>query len=218
MNTLTHGSRAVSAPRLRRHHAIALVTSAGLSAIALFDAVTHGLTGQSSAFADDSAHQGIATFGGVVHGVAYVALAVVLLRERALFTSRLTIGLRYLLLGAFAIFSVLFLIATPLVYLTTGRAALPEDHALSGVLGLVATAAFLAMLLGGTILGLTQVRRASLGLGGRVLIALAPVLGVTVLLGVLAPDWTHPGYLETTLNLGVSLIGVGLVADRTRVE
>ncbi len=36
-----------------------------------------------------------------------------------------------------------------------------------------------------------------------------PVLLATIALGLLAPDWAHPAYLETTINVGVALLGVG---------
>jgi hypothetical protein len=195
---------------LRRHHVVALLTSAGLSSIALLDALTQGLTGHSSVFADGSGHERTIVAGAVVHGVAYVALAYALLAERdVLSASRLLRVLRRVLTASFVLFAAVFLVTTPLHYLATGRAGLPEDGTLGVVYGIVATVAFVGMLLGGTVLGLTQVRRVTLGLGGRVLVAMAPLFALTVLLGYLAPDWAHPGWLEATLNLGVSLLGVG---------
>ena len=212
MTTQALTQSAVQRRPIRLHHVVAVVMSAALSAIALFDAATHGITGRSSVFSDDSSQQGIATVGGILHGLAYLALAFVLIRERPLFVGRLLRGTRFALLGALALFAGLFLIATPIVFLTTGTAALPEGDTLGVALGILATTAFVGMLVGGVILGLTQIRRATLGLGGRVLIAMAPVFGVTVLLGLMASPWAHPGYLEATFNLGISLIGVGLVA------
>lgn len=203
---------------LRRHHLVALVTSTGLSAIALGDAVTHGTTGRYSVFADDSGHERLVVLGSVVHGLAYVALAVVLTREQDLFLagSRLVRVLRTVLQTSFGLFAALMLVATPVMYLVTGRTTLPEDGALGITAGVVATAAFVGMLLGALLLGLTQVRRPTLGTGGRVLLAMGPVLLLTAALGFLATDWAHPGYLEATLNLGVSLVGVGTVATTGR--
>lgn len=204
---------------LRRHHVVALVCSSGLSAIALTDAVTKITTGHSSVFADDSGRERWIVAGSIVHGLAYLALLVCLSRESELFArnGRLLRVLRRVLMASFAIFGVLFLVVSPSLYLLTGRSSVPEDSATGIVTGIFATAAFVGMLLGGVVLGLTQLRRATLGIGGRILVAMAPVLGVTIVLGFLAPDWSHPGYLETTLNLGVSLVGVGLTAlPRTR--
>lgn len=197
----------------RRHHIVALALSAGLSAIALTDAVTKIVTGHFSVFSDDSTNEPVQLFGTVVHGLAYFALLHCLWREREIFArvSRLLRVLRRMLMAAFAMFGAMALVASPVHFLVTGRTALPEDGVVGVVGGIVATLAFVLMLLGGTIVGLTQ-RRPTLGTGGRILIAMAPVLLVTLLLGFVAPDWAHPGYLEAVLNLGVSLVGVGATA------
>jgi hypothetical protein len=211
MSTRTQPAVTIEHRPLQRHHVVALVTSAGLSSIALFDAATKIVTGHSSVFADDSGHERLIVAGSVVHGVAYVALLFCLYREREVFadTSRLLRILRSVLMTSFVLFGGLFLVASPLLYLLTGRSSLPEDGAAGIAFGIVATVAFVGMLLGGTLTGLTQLRRPTLGVGGRILVAMAPLFAVTVLLGFLAPDWAHPGYLEAALNLGVSLVGVG---------
>ena len=56
---------------------------------------------------------------------------------------------------------------------------------------------------------------ASGGVGARVLAAITPVLAITVLLGFLAPAWTHPGYVETLIHFGAALHGGGVRPDHT---
>lgn len=218
MTTRTDLPQAVERRPLRRHHIVALALSAGLSAIALFDAGTKVVTGHFSVFADDSGNEPVILAGSLVHGAAYLALLYCLHQERHLFAraSRLLQVVRIALTMAFALFGVSALVMTPVQYLLTGRASFTEEGTAGIVSGIVATVAFVLMLLGGTIAGLTQVRRATLGAGGRILALMAPVFVVTVLLGFLAPDWSHPGYLEATLNLGISLVGVGAVVRPAR--
>lgn len=38
-----------------------------------------------------------------------------------------------------------------------------------------------------------------------------PVFGVTILLQLVATDWAHPAYLETTLHFGIAVLGVDAV-------
>jgi hypothetical protein len=195
------------------HRALALVGSLGLSAIALGDAVTHGVTGHYSVFADDSGHDVLIVLGEVVHGLAYVGLALVLRDAAAAFCSygRILRGTRRLLIAAFALLAPCMLLLGPLVGLT-GR----EDGPLAAADSVVATTAFMAMLVGTLALAIGVLRRNELGLGGQVLRLMLPVALATAGLGFVAQDWAHPGYLETTVNLGVALIGVGAVSTVRR--
>jgi len=194
---------------VERHHRLALAGSAGLSAIALTDAVTHGVTGSYSPFADDSGQTGAILVSYVVHGLAYLALAHVLRRESAAFAAapRVARGARRVLLLCFAVLGVGFLVPAPATYLAgAGEGALGSVWSMVGLLSL------LGLLLGATVLGLAVARRNPLGIGGRVLGALIPVLLATIPVGFLAPDWAHPAYLEPTINVGVALLGVGVPA------
>jgi hypothetical protein len=199
---------------MNKHRALAVAGSLGLSAIALTDAITHGITGHGSVFADDSSHNSVILIGDAVHGLAYVGLALVLRGTGGDFRTygRVVRGVRRLLVGAFAALAADMLGMAPLVVLTGGF----EDSPLVGVDEAFATTAFLAMLLGTLALGIATLRRNELGLGGQVLRLMLPVLLLTVGLGFLAPDWAHPGYLETTTNFGIALIGVGVVTQAGR--
>jgi hypothetical protein len=74
------------------------------------------------------------------------------------------------------------------------------------------------MLLSGLLIGPFLLRVRGLRPGSLVLSAMLPVLGFTILLGFVAPDWAHPAYLETTLHFGIALLGVQAVSDRSRSQ
>jgi hypothetical protein len=63
-------------------------------------------------------------------------------------------------------------------------------------------------------LGLSLLRHPETGVGSRILAAIPLVLGLTILLVVVAPDWAHPAYLETFTIVGASLLGTA--AQRRR--
>lgn len=191
---------------LRRHHRVAVVAAAATSAIALNDAITHGLTGSYSAVADDSGNTLMIVLGSVVHGVTYAALAWVLHREAARFAeaNKAARPFRWVLLVTLPFFAFGFVVAQPMLTLTG-----TTSGALATVWGGVATGMFIAMLAGALGLGLALVRNRSLGYGARILSAMLPVAALTVLVGWLAPDWAHPAYAETVLHFGLALLGVG---------
>lgn len=196
---------------LDRRHSLALIGATLTSAIALGDAVTHGLTGQSSVFASDSGATAWAVIGGLIHGLTYAALCWVLVGERDRFATanRFARALRRVLIFTFAVMAVAFVVAGPILTMTGGSA---ESPALA-TFEVFGTAVFLVMILASLLLGLALLRNHSGGVGARLLAAITPVLAITVLLGFIAPDWTHPGYVETLIHFGVALLGVG-VADR----
>jgi hypothetical protein len=193
------------------HHRLAFVGAAATSAIALTDAFTHGLTGSSSAFADDSGAEGLILVGDLVHGLTYAAFCFVLVREagRIDAAGRAAAALRRVLLASLAFLSAGFLLASPF----RGRI---EGSAFEDAAGVVATVAFLGMILSALALGPLLLRRPELRVGARVLTGLLPVLGLTILLAVLVPAFAHPAYLETTLHFGIALLGVGAVSTQVR--
>jgi hypothetical protein len=187
--------------QLRRHHRIALATGLGLSGIALFDAVTHGVTGHWSAFSDDGDVPAIIAVGNVVHGLAYAGGVLVLHAERARLTvNRPAAVSRWLLLAAFAVLGVGFLLLAPFQ---------PYDMAttLTDAVGPVIGVAFLLQFLAALGLGLSLLRYPDTGVGSRVLAGLPLVVAATVVVAVVAGDWAHPAYVETATILGVALLG-----------
>ena len=95
---------------LDRRHTLALIGATLTSAIALGDAVTHGLTGQSSVFAGDSGATAWSEIGGLVHGLTYAALGWVLVGERDRFATanRFARVLRLVLIPTFDVMAVAF--------------------------------------------------------------------------------------------------------------
>lgn len=194
---------------LAPHHRLALAGAVLTSAIALTDAVTHGLTGGWSPFSEESEATTLVVVGCVVHGLTYAALAGVLVREAPAFAvaNRVARATRVVLLLSLVALAVGFLTVVPAM-----TAYDVTSGALYDVSGIVASLAFLGMILGALVLGLAVMRTRALGIGGQVLALMLPVLGATVLLQVLVPLWAHPAYLETTLQIGLALVGVGATA------
>ena len=191
---------------LRMHHRVAVVAAAATSAIALTDAVTHGLTGEYSVFADDSGNTPMLVVSSVAHGLTYAALAWVLHREAGRFAgaNRAARLFRWVMLATLAFFAFGFVIPQPIM-----TVAGTTSGTLVTIWGGAATVMFIAMLAGALGLGLALVRNRPLGYGARMLSLLLPVAAVTALLGWLAPGWAHPAYAETVLHFGLALLGVG---------
>jgi len=196
---------------LSRHHRWALAGAVLTSAIALTDAVTHGLTGGFSPFSEESDLTLLVVAGTLVHGLAYVAFAVVLRAEAGRFaaTNRVARASRWVVLVSLAVLAVGFLTVSPVVTVRD-----TYDGTAYAVLGIMAGLGFAGLLLGSLVMGTALLRTDALGVGARVLALLLPALGVTLLLAWLSPLWAHPAYLETPTYLGLALLGVGAGASR----
>lgn len=184
---------------------------AATSAIALSDAVTHGVTGGYSPFSDKSDLSTLVLLGVVVHGLAYLAFVVVLVRESGRFrtTNRVARGSRLLIVGSLVLLAAGFLTVGSL---TAVRDA--YDGTVYAVFGVIAGAGFGGLLLGSLVLGLALLPSSALGTGARVLALVLPVMIATTLLSWLSPIWAHPAYPETVVYFGLALLGVG--ADRSQ--
>ena len=191
--------------QLSTHHKVALAGAVVTSSIALFDAVTHGITGDYSVFSDESGNRPAVVLAALAHGLAYIAFCAVLVREAPLIRSagRIAAALRWVLLGSLATLSVGFIFLAPFME--------PSGSDLGVVFGVVASLCFAGLLLSGLLIGPFLVTTQGLRPGSWLLSAMLPVLGATLLLAWLAPDWAHPAYLETTLHFGIALLGVGAV-------
>lgn len=185
---------------LALHHRLALLAALGLSTIAIFDAITHGLTGHWSAFADSSDLPVAQAIGSVVHGLAYLGGVWVLYLERhRIRANRPATAFWWLLVAAFAPLGTAFLLLGPF-------RALGQSESVFTPLDPVIGIAFGLQFLAATGLGLSLLRHPETGAGSRFLAAIPVVLGLTILLTVVAPDWAHPAYLETITIVGVSLL------------
>jgi len=191
---------------LAPHHRWALAGAVLTSAVALTDAVSHGLTGGFSPFSEESDLTLLVVAGTVVHGLAYVAFSLVLVAEAGRFsaTNRVARGSRWVVLASLAVLATGFLTVAPVA---TVRDA--YDGVAYTVFGIMAGLGFAGLLLGSLVMGVALLRTDALGVGARVLALLLPALGATVLLAWLTPLWAHPAYLETLTYVGLALLGVG---------
>lgn len=194
--------------KLARHHRLALPAAVGLSAIAIFDAVTHGLTGHWSVFADDSGVPVALAVCSVVHGLAYAGALWVQYAERGrIRANRAASVFSWLLFAAFVPLAAGFLLLAPFEAYGHFEGAYA---ALAPVIGVAFGLQFLAA----TGLGLSLLRHPETGVGSRMLAALPLVMGLTALLAFVAPDWAHPAYVETVTIVGVALLGTATPARR----
>lgn len=189
-------------------HRLALVPAAGMSAIALFDAATNAVTGHYSVFSDDSDVRWALVGSSLVHGTAYVALLAVLLlhRYRIDAAGRVARATRWLLVTCLALLAAGFLLVTPFVNPET----LPAPVA--APVGI----AFMLMLLAAPVLGLAVRRVEPLRPGSLLLVAMLPVLALTLAVSLVAPRLGHPAYLETAMALGVAMLGYRAAARESR--
>lgn len=193
---------------LAPHHRLALLAALGLSVIAIFDAITHGVTGHSSVFADGSDSTAAQALGAVVHGLAYLAALWVLhIERRRIHANRAATVSGWLLFAAFVPLAAGFLLGGPFraLGLLEGMFTL-----LDPVIGISFGLQFLAA----AGLGLSLLRHPETGVGSRILATIPVVLGLTILLAVFAPDWAHPAYIETITIVGVSLLGTATPSRR----
>lgn len=190
---------------LTLHHRLALIGATATSAIALGDAMTHGLTGGYSIFADDSGVPWASALSYTVHGLTYVAFAFVLVAERRRLdaVNRGARVARWVLLVAFGVLAFIMLGLSPV------RGVL-RAWGLLTVFETVAGLSFLAMFLGGIALGAALWRRSGFHVESRLLVGIVGALGLVLLFAWLAPGFAHPAYMETMLHFGIAITGAGI--------
>jgi uncharacterized membrane protein YhaH (DUF805 family) len=180
-------------------HHLALAAAAGMSGIALFDAGTKALTGHYSLFSDDSTIPWALHASTVVHGLAYLSLIAVLVQHRHRIegvnrTARVSF---WVLLCSLCVLAVGFLVLLPFL----------DPQEMPAVPGGAVGLAFAGMLLGAPALGIAVRRMPELRPGSLILMAMVPILAVTILLGIVEPRLAHPAYLEGAMAFGVALLG-----------
>ncbi len=182
----------------------AILGASAIAVIALTDAVTHGTTGRYSAFSDDYGTTRLWLAGNLTHGLAYAALAWVLFAagQRVDAGSRGRRWVRLALASCFAVLAAQFTVGSSIAYLTDADLG-SRPPVLAALL-----LAFPLMFVLALLLGLTMRRLPGLRPASRTLVAVVPVLGLTLLLGLLAPGFAHLAYLEITVNVGVALVGL----------
>ncbi|HOZ59947.1 MAG TPA: hypothetical protein PKY70_17340 [Nakamurella multipartita] len=194
---------------MKAHHITALVGCVGLSGIALTDAFVHATTGHDSIFAADDGPVGAIVASDVWHGLTYAALTWVLIAEAARFAAanRVARICRWVLVVCLAASAASFVLIVPALLLTKST-----DGAFGAIFGALGTPIFFGTILAAIVLGLALIRSNPVGIGGRVLVLILPVTAVIVALAFLAPAYAHPGWVETVVNFGIALVGVGVGA------
>lgn len=184
----------------------ALLGAGGISAIALFDAATHGITGEYSAFAEGG-EGWPPVVGSLVHGLGYLVLtACLILRAEEIDSgSRAVRWFRRLTAVAMGILGTLFLVGTVVPNLMDGEAS-----------GMVGSTAFLAMFLFGTALGISLLATGRRTPATWALIGILAAFCLMVVLGFVAPTWLHPAYPETAVHFGVALLALPQPRRRDR--
>lgn len=174
----------------------ALVGAAGISAIALFDAATHGMTGEYSQFQDDGS---LGLVGSAIHGVGYLVLtAVLFLRAAAIDRgSRVVRWFRRLTAVSMGLLAAVFLAGTAL--------QTPSVEEIGGIVGSVA---FLTMFLFGAALGIALLATGRRTPAAWSLVGILGAIGLMVILGFVASNWVHPAYPETAVHFGVALLAL----------
>ena len=193
---------------MKAHHIAALIGCVGLSGIALTDAFVQATTGQDSIFAADDGPVGAIVASDVWHGLTYAALTWVLIAEAARFAAanRVARICRWVLVVCLAASAVSFVVIVPALLVTEST-----DGAFAAVFGALGTPIFFGTILAAVVLGLALIRTNPVGVGGRVLVLILPVTAIIIALAFLAPAYAHPGWVETVVNVGIALIGVGAV-------
>jgi len=181
---------------------VAVAAATTLSAVALWDAVHAGLFGRPSGFSDQYGMTPMMIIGGLVHGLAYAALLVVLVVHRRRIDSGSAVRrwIRRLLSVDFGLLATMFLSGTP--FLPLLRRADWE-----GVASTIGGISFLVMFVLSVALGLASVRTPQLRAAALVLISTVPLIGMAVGLAALGTGFGHPAYPEASVYLGVALLG-----------
>lgn len=192
---------------LGRHHVAALVLTTPLVLMLAVDWVVTGLTGERTWVTDD-AQGGPATavLVSVALAAAFAAIFAVLRAERHRLDDLGRLGRacrRVLLVG-----SVGMVIGNGIIHPAFLLADV-EEGVLYDASGAVALAAIACTFLPSLVLGLAQVRRNTLGIGGRLLSLTVPAVLLTVATALVASDWASPVLLTAAVLVGLATVGAG---------
>lgn len=181
---------------------LALAGATLMSAVALYDAVHVGVTGRPSGFSDEYGITAMMVVGGLVHGLGYAALLVLLVadRERIDAGNAVRRWTRRLLIVDLGVMASMFCVGTWFL-------PAMERAGWGGATSAVGGIAFLVMFVLSFALGAVLVRRRELRPGAVVLLGIVPTIGLAIGLGALGSDFAHPAYPEVAVYLGLALLG-----------
>lgn len=191
---------------MRTHHAVAVPLAALIAGLLAVDTVVVAVTGERTVVTDDEKGTLVTTLGmAVLLGATVLACCVVVAREKARFDAagRVARATRRPLLAGLGMLAAGSGLVHPLELVLD-----VEDGPVAAVSGLLAGLSLLLVFVPLLVLGLATLRHNPFGLGARVLAALGPVVVLTVLLGIVAPDVASPVLLTGLALVGTSLIGV----------
>lgn len=190
---------------MKSHHRIALYFAAIMAVAIAIDTVVRIATGDATVVTDDSSASTPASVAmSVAIACAFGAGAFVLHRERETFAST---G------KALRVFRMIAVVS--LIGLAVGMGVLNPIQQIAGiesgpfydVNGLIAGLTLLGTAVSAIAIGLISLRRKELGLGGRILALVIPVVAATAALAALAPDVASPVFVTLTMMLGFGSIG-----------
>lgn len=181
---------------------LALAGATLLSGVALYDAVHAGVTGRPSGFSDTYGTTPLMVLGGLVHGLAYAALVVLLVAERDRIDGGSSVRrwIRRLLVGDLGVMAVMFLAGTWFLPALERAGWGAATSAVGGI-------AFLLMFVLSFALGAALVRHRELRAGALPLLAIVPAIGLAIGLDALGSGFAHPAYPEAVVYLGLALLG-----------
>jgi hypothetical protein len=182
----------------------ALLGAAGISFIALNDAVTLALTGTNTSAGDDTL--GLTAYGVIawlVHAAAYLSFAAVLQSRRHAVDggSRVRRWTGLVLTTSLVVLAIGMVVGTVLSLVRGDVWTAPSYELVMGT-------AFFAMFVTSLVLGFSLLRRPGLRLAGWTLAAVLPAMGVVFLLGALGSPWAHPAYVEALSAFGLAFVGL----------
>lgn len=190
---------------MRTHHRVALSLTALVAVAVVVDLVVILATGDRTVVTDDataSAAAGAAM--SVAIAAPFAAGAVVLHRERDAFTGsgRALRAFRSIALGSLAALVVGMGVLHPVQLLAD-----VESGALYDASEAVGGLALLGTSVSAIAIGLLGRRREELGIGGRALAMVIPVVVASIALGVAAPSVASPVFVTLTMMLGFGTVG-----------
>lgn len=190
---------------MKPHHRFALYLTAIMAVAVVIDTAVRVATGDPTFVTDDA---NVSTAASVAMSLAiacaFGAGAFVLHRERQTFANA---G------KALRVFRVIALVS--LVGLVVGMGVLDPIQQIAGIDsgpiydigGMIAGLSLLGTAASAIAIGLLCLRRNELGLGGRILALVVPVILATVALGAVASDVASPVFVTLTMMLGFGAIG-----------
>lgn len=184
----------------------ALIAATLTSVISIADAIQQGVTGRAL-LDPESSPQWVVDGTSILLAVTFALLAAVLAgrAQRIDRGSRWIRAVRRFMQADLAVMSVIFIGG-----LWVDRY---PDTTVYKAWELAGGVSFALMFLVGVVLGVSLLRRRDLRTAALLTAAPVVLLPLTIAVQALAPGWAHPAYAETSLYLGLALLGMQPVGE-----